>query len=106
VNMGTVKWFNLHKGYGYIHPDNGGRNIFIHISAVESAGMSGLKGGQRVIFEIQRDERTGKESATSLKPLALTMTPHREGRFANTNSWFNIISAFIASTISPRLRPH
>jgi cold shock protein len=50
MNIGTVKWFNPQKGYGYIHPDKGGPNIFVHISAVESAGMSALKGGQRVIL--------------------------------------------------------
>ena len=60
MKIGTVKWFNLQKGYGFIHPDDGGFNIFVHIAAVESAGMSDLKEGQRVIFEIQRDERTGK----------------------------------------------
>ena len=104
MNIGTVKWFSPQKGYGYIHPDDGGPNIFVHISAVESAGMSALKGGQRVIFEIQGDER-GNVSAASLKPLVLTTTPHLDGRFATTNS-FDIISAFISSTISPRLRPH
>jgi CspA family cold shock protein len=103
MNIGTVKWFNPQKGYGYIHPDKGGPNIFVHISAVESAGMGALKGGQRVIFEIQRDKRTGNASAASLKSLVLTTTPHL-GRFATTNS-FDIISAFISSTISPRLRP-
>ena len=51
MNMGTVKWFNPQKGHGYIHPDSGGPNIFVHISAVESAGMNALKEGQRVIFE-------------------------------------------------------
>ena len=59
MKIGTVKWFNLRKGYGFIHPDDGGRNIFVHMSAVEIAGMNDLKEGQRVIFEIQRDERTG-----------------------------------------------
>jgi cold shock protein len=46
MNIGTVKWFNPQKGYGYIHPDDGGPNIFVHVSAVESAGMSALKGGK------------------------------------------------------------
>jgi cold shock protein len=67
MKIGTVKWFNLRKGYGFIHPDDGGRNIFVHMSAVEIAGMNDLKEGQRVIFEIQRDERTGNASAVSLK---------------------------------------
>ena len=105
MKIGTVKGFNLRKGYGFIHPDDGGPNIFVHMSAVEIAGMNDLKEGQRVIFEIQRDERTGNASAASLKPLVLTTTPHLDGRFATTNS-FDIISAFISSTISPRLRPH
>jgi CspA family cold shock protein len=54
MKIGTVKWFNLQKGYGFIHPDDGGPNIFVHIAAVESAGMSDLKEGQRVIFEMSR----------------------------------------------------
>jgi len=58
MNIGTVRWFNPQKGHGFIHPDDGSPNIFVHMSAVESAGMSALEGGQRVIFEIQRDERT------------------------------------------------
>ena len=78
MKIGTVKWFNLQKGYGFIHPDDGGPNIFVHIAAVESAGMSDLKEGQRVIFEIQRDERTGNASAVSLKPLVFATTPHLE----------------------------
>ena len=92
--IGTVRWFNLQKGYGFIHPDDGSPNIFVHMSAVESPGMSDLKEGRRVIFEIQRDERTGKESAVSL---VFKMTPRLDGRFAITNP-FDIISAFISST--------
>ena len=99
MKIGTVKWFNLQKGYGFIHPDDGGRNIFVHIAAVESAGMSDLKEGQKVIFEIQRDERTGNASAVSLKPLVFATTPHLEGSFATANP-FDIISAFISSTMS------
>ena len=52
MKIGTVKWFNLQKGYGFIHPDDGGPNVFVHTSAVDSAGLSDLKAGQRVIFEI------------------------------------------------------
>jgi CspA family cold shock protein len=99
MKIGTVKWFNLQKGYGFIHPDDGGLNIFVHIAAVESAGMSDLKAGQRVIFEIQRDERTGKASAVTLKPLVFATTPHLDGSFATANP-FDIISAFISSTMS------
>ena len=99
MKTGTVKWFNLQKGYGFIHPDDGGRNIFVHIAAVESAGMSDLKEGQRVIFEIQRDERTDNASAVSLKPLVLATPPHLDGNSAAANP-FDIISALISSTMS------
>ena len=98
MKIGTVKWFNLRKGYGFIHPDDGGRNIFVQMSAVEMAGMNDLKEGQRVIFEIQRDERTGNASAVSLKAAVFATTPYLDGRFA-TNP-FDIISAFISSTMS------
>ena len=99
MKTGTVKWFNLEKGFGYIHPDDGSPNIFVPMSAVQNAGMSDLKEGQRVIFEIQRDERTGNASAVSLKPLLFPTTPYLDGRFATTNP-FDIISAFISSTMS------
>ena len=99
MKIGTVKWFNLQKGYGFIHPDGGDPNIFVHIAAAESAGMSDLKEGQKVIFEIQRDERTGKASAVSLKPLVFATTPHLNGSFTTANP-FDIISAFISSTMS------
>ena len=64
---GTVKWFNETKGYGFIQPDNGGKDVFVHISAVESAGLIGLNEGQKVSYEVQADRRTGKESAVNLK---------------------------------------
>jgi CspA family cold shock protein len=99
MKIGTVKWFNLQKGYGFIHPDDGGRNIFVHVAAVESAGMSDLKEGQRVIFEIQRDARTGNASAVSLKSLVFATAPRLDGSFATANP-FDIISAFISSTMS------
>ena len=65
--VGTVKWFNSAKGYGFIQPDNGGADVFVHISAVERAGMSGLAEGQKVSFEEQRDPKRGKTSAENLK---------------------------------------
>ena len=63
---GTVKWFNGTKGYGFIAPDNGGSDVFVHISAVEQAGLSGLNDNQKVEFELETG-RNGKESATALK---------------------------------------
>jgi cold shock protein len=57
MNIRTVKWFSLEKGYGFIHPDDGRSNIFVRLSTVERAGLSGLKEGQRIIFEIEQDER-------------------------------------------------
>ena len=103
MKIGTVRWFNLQKGYGYIHPDDGSPNVFVDKSVVESAGMSDLKGGERVTFEFQRDERTGNASAVSLKPHAVVTTAHLDDRFATTNP-FDIISAFISSTV-PRVWP-
>ena len=66
---GTVKWFNSTKGYGFIAPDNGGSDVFVHISAVEQAGMSGLNEGQKVSFEEERDPKKGKTSAVNLKAI-------------------------------------
>ena len=62
---GTVKWFNSTKGYGFIAPDNGGKDVFVHISAVEKAGLSSLNEGQRVSFELT--EERGKTAAVNLK---------------------------------------
>ena len=64
---GTVKWFNEQKGYGFIQPDDGGRDVFVHISAVERSGMRGLAEGRKVAYEVQADRRTGKESAANLR---------------------------------------
>jgi cold shock protein len=64
---GTVKWFNETKGYGFIQPDQGGKDVFVHISAVERSGMRGLPEGMKVSYEVEADRRTGKESATNLK---------------------------------------
>jgi cold shock protein len=63
---GTVKWFNATKGYGFIQPENGGADVFVHISAVQQAGMQGLNDGQRVSFDLEQG-RQGKTSAVNLK---------------------------------------
>lgn len=65
---GTVKWFNSTKGYGFIEPESGGKDIFVHISAVEQAGLQGLNDNQKVSFELETG-RNGKESAGALKLL-------------------------------------
>jgi CspA family cold shock protein len=66
---GVVKWFNGQKGFGFIQPDNGGSDVFVHISAVERAGLQGLAEGQKVSFEVKADPRRGKSSAENLKTL-------------------------------------
>jgi CspA family cold shock protein len=65
---GTVKWFNATKGFGFIQPDGGGADAFVHISAVERAGMSTLNEGQKVSFDLVKDPKRGKTSAENLKP--------------------------------------
>ena len=64
---GTVKWFNPEKGFGFIAPESGGNDVFVHISAVERAGMSSLKDGQKVGYELVNDKRTGRASADNLQ---------------------------------------
>ena len=66
MTEGTVKWFNGQKGFGFIQPSDGGKDVFVHISAVERAGMSNLNEGQKINFEIVADKRTGKSSAGNL----------------------------------------
>ncbi len=63
---GTVKWFNGTKGFGFIQPDDGGADVFVHISAVERAGLGSLNEGQKVSYELERDQRSGKMSAGQL----------------------------------------
>ncbi len=68
MSTGTVKWFNAQKGFGFIQPDGGGPDVFVHISAVERAGMSGLAEGQKISYELVSDARSGKKSPGNLKP--------------------------------------
>ena len=66
MEKGTVKWFNATKGYGFITPENGGQDVFVHISAVERAGLRELRDGQVVSYELVADRKTGKSSAGNL----------------------------------------
>ena len=67
MSMGTVKWFNATKGFGFIQPDDGGNDVFVHISAVERAGLGTLNEGQKISYEIVADRRSGKSSADNLR---------------------------------------
>jgi CspA family cold shock protein len=69
MQTGTVKWFNGQKGFGFIQPDEGGADVFVHISAVERAGLRSLNEGQKVSYELERDKRSGKVSAGQLQAL-------------------------------------
>ena len=66
MESGTVKWFNGQKGFGFIQPENGGNDVFVHISAVERAGLGSLHEGQKLSYELERDKRSGKMSAGNL----------------------------------------
>ena len=67
MSTGTVKWFNGQKGFGFIQPDDGSKDVFVHISAVERAGMNSLNEGQKISYEVVADHRTGKSSANNLR---------------------------------------
>jgi len=69
MSTGTVKWFNEQKGYGFIQPDDGGKDVFVHISAVQRSGLQGLNDGQKLSYELQADRRTGKTAAVNLQPI-------------------------------------
>jgi cold shock protein len=118
MKTGTVKWFNPQKGHGFIRPDDGSPNILVHLSAVHSAGMGCLEGGQRVIFEIEQNERTGSIFAAALTPLEFeslrddrpsskahqtATTRPFDGRFVTTNP-FDILAASISSALGMRSR--
>mgnify|MGYP001601892154 CR=1 FL=1 len=67
MSTGTVKWFNGQKGFGFIQPDDGGKDVFVHVSAVERAGIQSLVEGQKISYEIVADRKTGKSSADNLR---------------------------------------
>jgi CspA family cold shock protein len=67
MSVGTVKWFNPAKGFGFIQPEDGSKDVFVHISAVERSGIGNLSEGQKVSFDVERDAKSGKSSATNLK---------------------------------------
>ncbi len=67
MSIGTVKWFNVQKGFGFIQPDDGTKDVFVHISAVERAGMQTLTDGQKLSYEMETDRRSGKQSAGNLQ---------------------------------------
>ena len=67
MTKGTVKWFNDQKGFGFIQPDDGGKDVFVHISAVERAGLRVLNEGQKIAFDLVADRKTGKSSADNLQ---------------------------------------
>lgn len=66
MTTGTVKWFNATKGFGFIQPDDGGKDVFVHVSAVERSELGRLTEGQKIGYEIERDRKTGRESAVAL----------------------------------------
>jgi CspA family cold shock protein len=66
AKIGTVKWFNGQKGFGFIAPNDGSKDVFVHISAVERSGMNDLREGQRVEFELEADRKTGRQAAVNL----------------------------------------
>ena len=68
MEKGTVKFYNDQKGYGFIQPDNGGKDVFVHATALQRSGMAGLSEGQKVSFETGEDRRTGKVAVTNITP--------------------------------------
>ena len=107
MTQGTVKWFNGQKGFGFIQPDDGGKDVFVHISAVERAGMPGLNEGQKISFEVVADRKSGKSSAdksASVKQCrrnfwkvfqvgVASLSAHRSKISPTASSKFSVISA-------------
>src|SRR5207237_10510416 len=103
MTTGTVKWFNSQKGYGFIQPTSGGNDVFVHISAVERAGMDGLQEGQKLSFELEQGQR-GRASAVHLRPAWPSV-----GNGALRRPFFrrrNNDGALIAMRRSTRVRAH
>ena len=110
MSTGKVKWFNLTKGFGFIQPDDGGADVFVHASALERAGLYRLDEGQRVSYELEQDRRSGKTSAGSLQALDEGEAPRRredrsatppsrsegpgEGAASGVVKWFNPTKGF------------
>jgi len=67
MNTGTVKWFNSTKGFGFIQPDEGGKDVFVHVSAVERSGLGSLNEGQKISYDLRRDDKSGREAAVDLR---------------------------------------
>lgn len=67
MSTGIVKWFNAQKGFGFIQPDDGGKDVFVHVSAVERAGMYNLNEGQKLSYEVVRNPKNGKDAAENIK---------------------------------------
>src|ERR1700722_10884604 len=84
---GTVKWFNATKGFGFIQPTDGGTDVFVHISAVERAGMRDLNEGQKISYDVVADRSTGKSSADNLKPSGGGSLPSRASDWARRISF-------------------
>ena len=103
MKIGTVRWFNVQKGCGCISPDDGGPNVFVATSALESAGLSDLREGQRLAFDVKYDDRFGRRYAISLSPLAITMETRIADGLIEANP-FDALSAAIASAWRTRLR--
>jgi cold shock protein len=102
MKIGTVRWFNLQKGHGYISPDGGGPNIFVARSAVEGAGLKDLKEGQKVAFDVRHDDRLGRTFAASLSPIFVHVQPLCVERSAPTHP-FDALSQAVASAWRARL---
>ncbi len=110
---GTVKWFNATKGFGFIQPDSGGQDVFVHISAVERAGLSTLVDGQKVNYEIEQDRRTGKSSAGNAIQATVETIEYRGREYvgtARTESGFEMIfhgprSADLGSRVNLEIDP-